>query len=88
VTSPATVPIVGNRLAMDAWRGLERLAVLHEERRLLDHDIEALVGDLASVGITWAEIGRALRMTRQGARQRYGSQVAATTVVVSAETSV
>lgn len=56
----------------DAWRGLERLAVMREERRVLDADIELLAVELASIGTSWAEIGRALGMSRQGARQRYG----------------
>jgi hypothetical protein len=72
----------------EAARALDELAVLAEERRLLEARVEGLVRGLSNVGVSWAEIGRSLGMTRQGARQRYGSQPVATTVVVSTETSV
>lgn len=73
---------------MDAWRGLERLAILREEQRLLEDEVDVLVQRLADVGVSWAELGRHLGMSRQGARQRYGSQAAATSVVVPPGTSV
>jgi hypothetical protein len=75
-------------LGWQALRALDDLAVLVEERRLLDARIAEIVTGLAAVGVSWAEIGRSLGMTRQGARQRYGSQPVATNVVVSTETSV
>jgi hypothetical protein len=74
--------------AFDAWRGLERLAILWEEQRLLDSELQALVVHLAQLGVNWAELGRSLGMSRQGARQRFGSQAAATAVVVPTGTSV
>ena len=49
-----------------------RLAALHADRVRLDAEIDLLVDRLAARGTGWGEIGRALGISRQGARQRYG----------------
>lgn len=56
----------------ESHRGLERLAELHEERAGLDASIEVLVAELVALGVGWGDIGRALGVSRQGARQRFG----------------
>lgn len=47
---------------------LERAALARCE---LDQLIRQLVDDLVAQGATWGDIGRALGITRQGARQRF-----------------
>lgn len=53
----------GPTLGPDAWRGLDELAVLREEHRLLDRRIDAFAVRLAELGVSWGEIGRALGMS-------------------------
>jgi hypothetical protein len=43
------------------------------ERRELDLRIEATVAKLALLGVNWGQIGRALGVSRQAVRQRYGA---------------
>jgi hypothetical protein len=45
---------------------------MHADRLRLDAEIDLLVERLAARGTGWGEIGRALGISRQGARQRYG----------------
>jgi len=49
-----------------------QLAALHAERLRLDAELDLLVDQLAARGVGWGAIGRALGISRQGARQRYG----------------
>ena len=54
-----------------AQPGLARLGDLHEQKMGLEGEIERQVKELIAQGASWAAIGRALGITRQGARQRY-----------------
>jgi hypothetical protein len=88
VPLPRTEARVGKPLLaapVEVERGLERLAEWREERDGLDRAMAAEVAALVAQGVSWGEVGRALGMTRQGARQRYGGRAASatTTVVVS-----
>jgi hypothetical protein len=49
-----------------------RLVVLVEDRQVAQRAVDAEVAWLRGVGADWATIGRALGVTRQAARQRYG----------------
>lgn len=72
VTAPATPPVPQSRLELPGGPvSLARLADLQDERRELDAQITLLVR-LAAAGVSWGAIGRALGVSRQGARQRYG----------------
>ncbi len=51
----------------------EVLTALVERRRQAIQSVDAEVRRLAQAGMDWGELGRALGMTRQGARQRCGS---------------
>lgn len=51
---------------------LNMLANAALERELADLRQEVVVRHLRGLGVTWAKIGAALGMTRQGAWQRYG----------------
>ena len=69
-----------------AWRAAARVtdalvrlgelaAARTEVRRVvdgLDEEIEAVVAHLRVDGASWAQVGRALGISRQGARQRFG----------------
>jgi hypothetical protein len=69
-----------------AWRGAARVtdALAHlrelaaaraEARRVvdgLDAEVEVAVAHLRVDGASWARVGRALGISRQGARQRFG----------------
>ena len=73
VTAPATPPVPQSRLELPGGPvSLARLADLQDERRELDAQITLLVVRLAAAGVSWGAIGRALGVSRQGARQRYG----------------
>jgi len=60
----------------DALVRLEELAAARVEARRvvdgLDEEIEAAVAHLRVDGASWAQVGRALGISRQGARQRFG----------------
>jgi len=60
----------------DALVRLEELAAARAEARRvvdgLDDEIEAAVAHLRVDGASWAQVGRALGISRQGARQRFG----------------
>lgn len=58
----------------DVSRGLERLGEWRAEREGLERAIALEVADLVVMGASWGDVGRALGMTRQGARQRYGTR--------------
>ena len=55
---------------------LEELAAARTEARRvvdgLDDEIEVAVAHLRVDGASWAQVGRALGISRQGARQRFG----------------
>jgi hypothetical protein len=51
--------------------GLDRLSQLADMREGLDADIAQAVSELRDRGVSWGDIGRALGVTRQSARQRY-----------------
>lgn len=59
-------------VARDAQAGLIRLHDLRTQQRELEEEIEAQVRALEVAGASWADLGRALGMGRQGTRQRYG----------------
>ena len=60
----------------DALARLEELAAARAEARRvveeLDEAIEVAVQHLRVDGASWAQVGRALGISRQGARQRFG----------------
>jgi hypothetical protein len=51
--------------------GLDRLSRLADMREGLDADIAQAVSELRGRGVSWGDVGRALGVTRQSARQRY-----------------
>lgn len=55
-----------------AREGLVRLAELRAQQRQLERQVDEQVRALIAKGATWADLGRALGVSRQGARQRYG----------------
>lgn len=63
----------GKRVADGDPEDLRDLLALAE---LLDDVIvEAIQGQMANYGISWTDVGRAAGITRQGARQRWGSKL-------------
>jgi hypothetical protein len=60
----------------DALVRLEELAAARAEARRvvegLDEEVEVAVAHLRVDGASWAQVGRALGISRQGARQRFG----------------
>lgn len=73
VTAPAPPPIPQSHVEpAGSPVNLTRLADLHDERQELDAQITLFVARLAAAGVSWGAIGRALGVSRQGARQRYG----------------
>jgi len=60
----------------DALVRLGELAAARAEARRvvdgLDEEIEAAVAHVRVDGASWAQVGRALEISRQGARQRFG----------------
>ncbi len=60
----------------DALAHLRELAVARAEARRvvdgLEEEVEAAVAHLRVDGASWAQVGRALGISRQGARQRFG----------------
>jgi hypothetical protein len=48
------------------------LADAAKRRRHIDTEIDQIVQLLVARGVGWGDIGRALGISRQGARQRYG----------------
>lgn len=55
-----------------ADRDIEALAGLAELQTELDAVVRASVATLLEQGYSWADIGRQLGISRQGAQQRYG----------------
>jgi hypothetical protein len=51
--------------------GLDRLSRLAGMREGLDAGIAQAVSELRGRGVSWGDIGRALGVTRQAARQRH-----------------
>lgn len=73
VAEPRQPPLLRDRRPLAGrTAGLIRLADLDAERRELDAEVTLLARQLAAMGVSWAAIGRALGISRQGARQRYG----------------
>lgn len=60
----------------DALAGLRELAATRAEARRvvdgLDEELGVAVAHLRVDGASWAQVGRALGISRQGARQRFG----------------
>lgn len=60
----------------DALAHLRELAAARAEARRvvdgLDAEVEVAVAHLRVDGASWAQVGRALEISRQGARQRFG----------------
>lgn len=52
-------------------RGIERA---RREIRVSEARIEGFVQEMRAAGGTWGDVARALGVTRQAARQKYGSQ--------------
>jgi hypothetical protein len=57
-----------------ADRDIEALAGLAELQTELDTVVRASVEALLAQGYSWADIGRQLGISRQGAQQRYGKR--------------
>lgn len=55
-----------------ADRDIEALAGLHQLAGDVDVAIRQAVAGLLAAGYSWADIGRSIGMSRQGAYQRYG----------------
>lgn len=49
----------------------KRLSELHEARNLIDLMVEEAVGESRIRGVSWAEIGKALGISRQTAWERF-----------------
>jgi hypothetical protein len=60
---------LGNRNPSDAYARLRELATARDEAQAA---IELEVARLRGIGIGWVPIAEALKISRQGARQRYG----------------
>jgi hypothetical protein len=75
----ATTPVPERRWQPDPaltspWPGLERLAALRAEQHRLERLVEQEVAGLVRLGVGWGDVGRALGVSRQGARQRFGTR--------------
>jgi hypothetical protein len=57
----------------DKLDGLGQLARLVADRKRLDADIDQAAATALSAGASWADLGRAADMTRQGAMNRWGT---------------
>lgn len=62
------------RLPLQARTDLQALEELCRSRREIDDAITEQVAALSRLGADWGVIGRALGVTRQAARQRYGGR--------------
>ena len=62
------------RLPLKARTDLQALEELCRTRREIEDSIAEQVAALSSLGADWGVIGRALGVSRQAARQRYGSR--------------
>jgi hypothetical protein len=67
--SIAVVQLLARRYPLGRF---PRLAVAGALCRMLERVLVAEVGAARDSGADWAEVGRALGMSRQGARQRFG----------------
>jgi hypothetical protein len=75
--SPAAPRPSAQRHRIVPWslqEGLEQLAALKQTRDELDASICALVQGLSERGASWGDVGRALHLSRQGARQKYAAR--------------
>lgn len=61
------------RIADRDIEGLTGLATLQAD---VDQAVTEAVRDLLAQDYSWADIGKALGMTRQGAQQKYGKRIA------------
>jgi hypothetical protein len=61
-------------LPLTTEQGLARLAALRAEQHQLERLVEQEVARLVRLGVGWGDVGRALGVSRQGARQRFGSR--------------
>lgn len=62
------------RLTPHARAGLQALEELCQDRRQIEESIAEQVAALSRLGADWGVIGRALGVSRQAARQRYGGR--------------
>jgi hypothetical protein len=67
----AAVTAAGAIWSRDDKGDLEELEMLIRTRTAVEQCIEDIVDELVVAGVSWARIGAALGVTRQGARQRY-----------------
>ena len=63
------------RLPLQARTDLQSLEELCRTRGEIEASIAVLVAALQSLGADWGVIGRALGVSRQAARQRYGTRM-------------
>jgi hypothetical protein len=53
------------------WKALEEVGDLAEQHARIGREIDAAVASARSGGATWADVGRAVGITRQSARERW-----------------
>jgi hypothetical protein len=71
VTAPSRRQPVRS-ISGSAREGLLRLAELRGQQLELEREMERQALQAVAAGASWAAVGRALGISRQGARQRYG----------------
>jgi hypothetical protein len=77
---PVDPPSEGRQLAEPQWsNGADHLKVLVTRHHELLAEIESEVRNLLDQGHSWTQVGNAIGLSRQGARQRYRHLVASQT---------
>lgn len=76
--APPPLPVRCRSLPWPLRDGLAQLAALQQARAGLDAAITALAYEVTAQGASWGDVGRALGLTRQGARQKYAARGGAT----------
>lgn len=57
------------------WKALEDVGDLAEQAAKIGRELDAAVASARSGGATWADIGRAVGITRQSARERWATKL-------------